>query len=411
MTSKRQQNKNVDTVLKENTEIKRAPNHSPFHTERALILQRDIFTSSPFVYSLFATIVYSKPDAFRNLDRLGSYLSQKSINRIVFSNPYRTDLINKIYEFCRKTGFPMLVIERGCLPGTVFFDMGGFLLDSPSYNREAWDVPPTTEQEAQLNRYMTTYHQGLPALETQPDKGRSAADMVKQLQADNKPVVLITLQMPSDTVTRYFAHEGRDYTSFLDLMNEAVSQLGETYAFIYKPHPRTPELKIEDALDASDKHIDQAIELADAVVTFNSGTGVLAFLHNKPVATYGRAFYDGEGLTYKITAMNDLRAFLENLPSGFGDQHRKRFLIHLLYRQLSDVRFNTLPFWKQGVPIAIQYQKARFYDGSTQKTVILDRPVTSYPIVQQMKLGRDIVFAIGRWLNNRLEELWKSRAI
>lgn len=405
-----QNKKSIYNIFKEKTEIERLEHHSPFHMEKALILQRDIFTCSPFVYSLFDKIVYSKPDTFLNLHGLESYLSYQNIDRLVFSNPYRSETIHNIYEYCRKIGFPLLVIERGCLPGTVFFDMGGFLLDSPSYNQEAWDIPSTTEQEAQLNHFMSNYHQGQPALEAQSDK-EGSADLVKQLQADNKPVVLITLQMPSDTVTRYFAHKGRDYTSFLKLMNEFVSQYDETYAFIYKPHPRAPELNIENALDASGIHIDHAIELADAVVTFNSGTGVLAFLHNKPVATYGKAFYGGKGLTYQITTNDELDTFLQKLTTSFDYKKRKRFLVHLLSRQLSDVHFNTLRFWKQGVPIAIQYRKARFYDGSTQKVVILNRPIFSHPIVRQMKLGRDIIFAIGRWLNNRLEEIGKSRAI
>lgn len=395
MKNKQSKNKENDVIFKGRTAVRNFLNHSPFHDEKSLIVQRDIFTNSPFVSSLFSEIVYSKAHSFQDQHDFVNYLSQTGIDRVIFSNPYRNEAVKKLYEFCRNKDIPLLVIERGCLPETVFFDLGGFLLDSPSYNRKAWDVLPTKEQEDQLTHYITTYQQGLPALEAQSEK-KNFDKLVEQLKADDKPVVLITLQIPTDVVTRYFAPEGSDYYNFLEFMKDAVSKYGERYTFIYKPHPRTPELKVDGAHDVSDIHIDQAIALADALLTFNSGTGVLAYLHNKPVATFGRAFYGGDGLAKQISTLDDLVMFLENLPLTFDDDKRKRFLIHLLFRQLSDVRFISHPFWKQGMPIAIQYCKARFYSRVTCKTIEIEHPHPNRLL--------DISWSVFRWLKNRCEE-------
>ncbi len=97
--------------------------------------------------------------------------------------------------------------------------------------------------------------------------------------------------------------------------------------FLFQATPRSPELQIAGANSLADTHIDDALSHWDALLTFNSGTGVLGFLHGKPVATFGRAFYDGNGLTHKVHSEEDFMAFLEDRNSSFEAESRERFCI------------------------------------------------------------------------------------
>ncbi|MCP4933883.1 MAG: glycosyltransferase [bacterium] len=396
------QSKSWEQIAPQFSDLARSMPSSPFRDEKVLILQRDIFTDQLFVKRLFRQVEHGNASDLASPGELRKYLTSKAIDRVVFSNPYRHEHITQIYKFCHDNDFPLLVIERGCFPETVFLDMGGFLVDSSSYLKKYWDIQPTHTQQQQLVRYLSIYNKGMQALEVQSDRG-GGAFILQSVAGSNKPVVLITLQMPSDTVTNVFVEEGRDYDSFIELMSSLVDKLGDQYLFVYKPHPRTPDLSIMGAISLADVHIDEAIIACDAVITFNSGTGVLAFLHEKPVAIYGRAFYGVDGLVSKISNLVDLEYFLRNLHTSFDVALRERFLIHLLTRILSDVRFLSLPFWKRGIAVAIQYRVARIFDRSTAQTRIFQIGQQKGHMSKKHRTVSDFFWAIKRWLKNRLD--------
>jgi hypothetical protein len=89
---------------------------------------------------LFEKISYAPEDFFRCNDLI-SWLRENHFDRVVFSNPYRSEFSRKLYAICRFSGFPFLVIERGSLPGTMFIDDSGFLADSVYFMPAYWDSP------------------------------------------------------------------------------------------------------------------------------------------------------------------------------------------------------------------------------------------------------------------------------
>lgn len=68
-------------------------------------------------------------------------IRELGVTRILFHAPYGNEARMKVYAWCRETGFPYLVFERGALPDSWFFDPNGFNADSSSYAEPNWNRP------------------------------------------------------------------------------------------------------------------------------------------------------------------------------------------------------------------------------------------------------------------------------
>lgn len=109
--------------------------------------------------------------------------------------------------------------------------------------------------------------------------------------------ILFACQLPHDETIKYHSNIG--VGKALTYSCEATKKLG--IPLVVKGHPIRPDIMIgfRDQV-AQYKHvtfiqnasIHQLIESSRAVITVNSGTGMEALLHHKPVINFGRAEYD-----------------------------------------------------------------------------------------------------------------------
>jgi hypothetical protein len=172
-------------------------------------------------------------------------------------------------------------------------------------------------------------------------------------------------------------------------------------AISYKPHPRGRPVDIPGAENVARLHIDDAIRAADLVLTFTSGVGLLALVHQKPVAAFGRAYYCQPGVCDAVASVDDVVDFATRGSGRNAPASRERFLAHLLTNVYSSVRFLANPLGAaRSRQVAIVYDRIRVWRPSG--TVALS---AAYPVwLRQPALmaGAEYSAAVSRALRNRL---------
>lgn len=343
---------------------------------RSLLLQQNPFTFAreiaPYlgeVVSLDATDVVA--------EGIEAALEARKIDRIVFGNPYRDEATIALYQWCRETGFPFLICERGALPDSVSHDTTGFLADSTLYDPEHWDRPLSDKQRAAIKAYLGDLRLGTNALETQGDRTTGWAARQALGIGPGKKVLFVPFQQPRDTSIRFFAGAIGTYEAFRDLVGAVARALGPDWVVVTKKHPAEDDLEpVAGTIAANSANIYDLIDLSDAMLLINSGTGLLGLAFEKPVFLAGNAFYAEAGLTVSLseTEIAEPATVAERIRDGFTPDREKmlRFLHYLRFDYYSFGRQHTrLSRYADGSPItattAIDYYEVR---GVTDAPVI-----------------------------------------
>jgi hypothetical protein len=316
--------------------------NSPFEGERALFLDRNIFTEPIEITTLFGTANFCDPRDRKKLS-LRNIVSA-GFNRLVFANPYGSSDSKTLYDACRKERFPILVCERGLLPGTVMLDRSGFLADSSLFEpdlivRARPALPHQTLAELR-KRYLEK-----PALERQMSESADLATLESVLQSGAsaaRPKVLIALQHSQDTAVRFFHSQGRGYETFLRFAQSLCEKYASVCDFTFKPHPREPHATVGGARPVGHLHIADAIIEASHVFCFSSGVGLLAMLLERPVGHFGVPPYHQCAAVHAVRSSGEFDRFLQ---TGF-DPHRESATDYLNY---VDAVYSQVDFYGRSI--------------------------------------------------------------
>lgn len=134
-------------------------------------------------------------------------------------------------------------------------------------------------------------------LRTYALSGKSKFDQPKSGWTSNEPYVLFPCQIPHDETIKH--HSNVTVEQALEKTCEVTKELG--IKLIVKGHPINPG-SMENLKNIATKYghtewidnvsIHDLLKFSKLVVVVNSGTGMEALLHNKPVVTFGRCEYD-----------------------------------------------------------------------------------------------------------------------
>lgn len=235
-------------------------------------------------------------------DSIRGVIDQLGIRKMVFPNPYGNEARIAILKWCRKNNFPYLIFDRGALPYSWFFDDTGFNADSKRYNRNIWDKPLTPEEMQAVQDYVdySLYH--AESLEKQGDRIGPQA-LSTNLKVGGQKVLFVPLQRPSDSVIRHFSNEQGGFDKFISAIDIAAKKLSRFgWKVLVKKHPlekSSPNLEFAQYVP-DDTHFLDLIELADAVSLINSGVGIYAMMAGKPCYTFGRTFYNLDGVNKPV---------------------------------------------------------------------------------------------------------------
>lgn len=298
---------------------------------QTLILRRDPFCYHRYFAPFLGQVKFETEDAFPNEEAFGEYIQRHGIDRVIFPNPYGNEKRLRLYRYCRDQHISFFVAERGALPDSVYHDGTGFLNDSTSYDAQRWDKPLSEKDKVRIGDYISNVYTSGHALERQNDPIGVAPLREALGVIDSKKILLVPLQQPHDTVIQHFTGPVKGFENFLRLVEGIAARLGDDWTVVYKKHPaEETQRRLIGCVDASDANIYDLIQLADAVLVINSGTGVLAMMADKPVYVAGDAWYSHTGLTCTVEPDADRTAKLIRSQSFHPDKERVLRFLHYL---------------------------------------------------------------------------------
>lgn len=335
-------------------------------TKKSLLLSKNPFC---YHYKLNALLgdycIYDATETKEWRDIL-DFFENNHFAQIIFPNPYGNPVFLELYNYCKQNSINFIVCERGAFPDSVYHDRNGFLYDSSSYDPSNWDYPISEEQILKAKSYLSKLEKGEFTLEKQPSRNseRSTLDSL-DIRSRNKKRVLIILQTQNDTVIKFF---GKDFTtqqSLLFFLENLVKLNNGTCVFIYKNHPlENSPLMISHAINADKFHINDLIDVSDAVLTVNSGAGLISALLGKPVFTLGHCWYSLPGIACPVNDESDFVAGLDTFKPDI--EKILRFTYYLRFKFYSFGKQHTVVHTIEGKKVSatksIDYYEVQTFD-------------------------------------------------
>lgn len=220
--------------------------------------------------------------------RSGAYVS------VAIFNPYMTSHghLYPVYELAKEFGCPTIVIERGGLPDSIYY------ADDIAYQDKAYDQAIYMDRPPQafafVQHYLMELCRGASTLERNGDYGKTLARYASMPQYIG--TCLIPLQLEEDAATTLFDEGYQPYPDFLDEVLKFDYSSTNDRLFFIKPHPLSKRpVKISAPnviLCQPDDNIHALLEMADTVICYNSGVGLLALAHHCSLKTVGNAYYN-----------------------------------------------------------------------------------------------------------------------
>ncbi|MFK9084288.1 hypothetical protein [Pseudomonas neuropathica] len=291
--------------------------------------------------SEFGTITFREEGSFQKADEAITFVRNSSFDMVIMPNPYGNERRRWIYTHLKTLGFPVLVFDRGALPGSWFFDLG-FNADSATYHPLTWDKPLTEEENEAVNIYIEEAKTHAPLENQAPAIGGS--QLKEDLGLTGKKVLFVPFQRPSDTTIKFFSGQVASFDNFVKLVSKTknlLQQYSDEWVIVAKKHPLEQNRPSADVMYVDDDtHIHDLIEMSEAVLLVNSGVGVISALFNKPVLHAGHAFYSHPNINHSVNTAEDIAYWLH---SGFKpcENTRNRFIHHLVNNVYSFGKFET----------------------------------------------------------------------
>lgn len=201
----------------------------------------------------------------------------------------------------------VIVIERGALPGTIYYDED-VAYNSPNFSEERFLQEQFSEDELEGARsYIEGLRSGDSTLE-QMDDYATTKQKLAGVAALKSPICFIPLQLHDDMAVTMFIKGEQQYPEFSASLSETIDA-NPDIVFVVKPHPLSKldhlTQKPNLILASREDNIHCLLDIASFVVCYNSGVGLLSLLHRTPTATIGNAFYNMAGAGYRAASVQD----------------------------------------------------------------------------------------------------------
>lgn len=310
----------------------------------SLLLRRNAFTYARNIAPLLGDIVEPSEELLKGEESLQQFMSRRTIERVVFHNPYADSVMNNLYKEAKSLGVKSIVCERGGLPDSLFYDPSGFLADSDSYSQDRWDKEITDEQRQETLNYIKTLHNTDSSLEGQPQRlGKDNTRKRLGLKKSNK-VLFVPFQRPGDSVTKKFLGALGEYQNFVQLVREVSKAVPSEWVVVAKTHPLEDDDLVEDSniVYANKCHIKDLLDISDVVLTFNSGVGLEAMAWDLPVLLAGKSYYYHLEINSEVVSLDDVLYSLKN-PMRPNKEKIIRFFCYLTQEFYSFGKLKTKP--------------------------------------------------------------------
>ncbi|MFJ4292387.1 glycosyltransferase [Cupriavidus sp. NPDC089707] len=337
---------------------------------KSLVLRSNPWVTNRWAAPFLGEIVHIDEDYLPS-DTFIEFLRSSGFSRVVFHNPYANERLKALYDAVRENGFPFIVVERGALPDSVFFDPHGFNADSVSYATEKWDHELKNGKRTATLQYMQRAMTDDESLEAQSPR-QGAAVLRKKLKISRgKKVLVAFLQRPTDTVIENFMGPMETYENFMRLLARLPYALRQDWVLLVKQHPLEVDvIDIPGAINVDQCNTKDLLELCDGMIAVNSGVGVLGIMFGKPVLHCGDAFYSNPSFARQVLNESDVVRALNEFKPDY--EKAIRFISYLINDFYSFGRFKA--------------RKVKWHDGSFMTaTTEIDFYELRYPGKKELK--------------------------
>lgn len=268
---------------------------------------------TPFRVAGYQTIPFfdDSGDAISTISR---QIISGDLDGIAIFNPYMKSHA-RYYEtvlLARQLDRKVIVIERGALPSTIYYDTDVAYAASTYSEDDFFEEEYTVEEIASADAYVHSLREGNKTLEAMESYEVTKSNRIA-LSSLTSPVCFVPLQLEDDMAVTMFTKGEQTYQSFLHGLPDLIDAY-PNITFVVKPHP----LSKVDVLSPKQNliivgiqdNIHYLIDASDVVLCYNSGVGLLSILHQKPTITLGNAFYNVRGAGYRaMSATDGIEAF------------------------------------------------------------------------------------------------------
>lgn len=264
-------------------------------------------------YRLIPLSECSDADISREIENIESGV----YHRVFVFNPYMKShaIFRSLIEIARTKNIKVTIIERGALPNSIYYADEMSYADPDFCESSIEDLKRVVGEISVAHGARDLIISGSCTLES---NGSYDNTMLRRgiLKFTNAEKCFIPLQLSDDVaVTRF--NDG--HIPYADYMQNVLSVVNDhpDVLFIIKAHPLSKEklnLNAENVVICdSEDNVHALIDLSDFVVVYNSGVGLLAAIHGKPVYCLGNSFYSFKNRVAKRIdsigeAINDYRS-------------------------------------------------------------------------------------------------------
>lgn len=235
-----------------------------------------------------------------------SCLERGEVDDIAIFNPYMKShaAFRPIFDKAKALGRHTIVIERGALPATIYYDED-VCYKSERFSEAAFLAEAFSAKELEDARaYVDDLRRGGRTLEQMGAYEETAAKY-SHLQDDRRLKCFVPLQLEDDMAVTMFIKGEQTYPEFLASLTSVVEQNPDVM-FVIKPHPLSkteiPLAHTNVVLAERSDNIHAILDMVDATLCYNSGVGLLSILHQAATITLGNAFYNMAGAGYRASS-------------------------------------------------------------------------------------------------------------
>ncbi|KQV42550.1 MULTISPECIES: glycosyltransferase [unclassified Rhizobium] len=266
------------------------------------------------VMKAIGSVAIIDPDMKVPPEEFAQRVIERVPDRVFFQNPYGNDWLLELWNCLRSQGIKCVCAERGGLPWSIYLDEGGFCCGSDSYARHLWQGSAPID----AREYLAALRANGETLEPQKN---TPIEKLTPLLTVGQRTVLVLLQSLTDATTRHFCAPLQNYDEFLSIIRD-LDGIGR-YNVLVKNHPLNKENPIEGVgVSVESYNIYDLYEVADVVVTLNSGGGMMALAAGRPVVTMGTTFYAQEDLAMSASDLDTLVDRIDNPTYDKGSVDR-----------------------------------------------------------------------------------------
>lgn len=279
-------------------------------------------------------------NSVESISALSKGLIDGNLSGMAIFNPYMLSN-TKFYEtvvLARELGRTVIVIERGALPGTIYYDDDVSYV-SENYSEERFLSESFSDEELRkASEYIDGLRSGDSTLEHMNSYDKTSEDRIA-LGSMTKPICFIPLQLPQDMAVTMFIRGEQSYPNFVESLPKVIDD-NPDILFIVKPHPLSKggaiPMKPNLIIAQREDNIHYLLDVASFVLCYNSGVGLLSILHQKPTITLGNAFYNLAGAGFRAaSAAEAIGAFKRGLVKEPDQKTIRRIAAWFLHRQYS----------------------------------------------------------------------------